>query len=50
MAKVMLSGLRCDRYGHEWLPREASSEPRVCPKCKIPYWNVPRKVAAPAKA
>ncbi len=46
MPKVMISmmGYRCERCGHEWVPRESSaSEPRVCPKCKSPYWDRPRK-------
>ena len=36
-------GYRCDRCGHEWIPRRADNEPAVCPKCKSPYWNRPRK-------
>jgi len=43
MAKVKLVGYRCDRCEHEWLPREKSTDPKVCPKCKSPYWNTPRK-------
>ncbi len=40
--------------GHEWLPRKqedgkAQPDPRVCPKCKSPYWNAPRK-SIPTKA
>lgn len=44
MAKVKLTvwGYRCERCDHEWVPRVDHS-PRVCPKCKSPYWNVPRK-------
>ena len=44
MAKVKLEvwGYRCERCGHEWVPRN-QEEPRVCPKCKSPYWNRPRK-------
>ncbi len=42
MAKVRLWGYRCERCGHEWLPRK-EEEPTVCPKCKSPYWNTPRK-------
>jgi len=44
MAKVQITvlGYRCERCGHEWVPRE-KQEPRVCPKCKSPYWNVPRQ-------
>ncbi len=49
MAKVQITvlGYRCERCAHEWVPREKDSagEPRVCPKCKSPYWNVPRKMA-----
>lgn len=39
--KVMLDEV----CGHEWLPRdrETDVEPKVCPKCKSPYWNVPRR-------
>jgi len=33
--------LRC-KDGHEWIPR-TDEFPKVCPKCKSPYWNVPRK-------
>ena len=38
---------RCERCEHEWIPRkQPESEadyPTVCPKCKSPYWNKPRK-------
>lgn len=44
MGKVPLMGYRCHRCGHEWLPRKSSKEePKVCPKCKSPYWDRPRK-------
>ena len=37
-------GYRCERCNHEWIPRRHSDqEPSVCPKCKSPYWNRPRK-------
>ena len=39
---------RCERCGHEWIPRKPWAEgerlPTVCPKCKSPYWNKPRWV------
>ena len=35
---VQLLGCRC-RCGHEWLPRERSEKPRVCPKCKSANWD-----------
>ena len=53
MAKVTLSGYQCERCSHTWLPREVGQEPKVCPKCKSPYWNTPRrskKASAPAAA
>lgn len=45
MAKVQLLvwGFRCERCGHEWVPRNKDDQPRVCPKCKSPYWDKPRK-------
>lgn len=33
---------KCDRCDHEWVPHSDNEEPRVCPKCKSPYWDVPR--------
>ena len=49
MPKVQLWGYRCERCGHEWLPRdrETETEPKVCPKCKNPYWNLPRRTPSP---
>lgn len=45
MVKVQLWGYRCERCGHEWLPRATSGDrlPKVCPKCKSPYWDTPRR-------
>ena len=31
---------------HSWYPR-APRLPKVCPKCKSPYWNKPRRNKAP---
>ena len=44
MAKVKLEveGYRCERCKHEWQAR-GKEEPRVCPKCKSPYWDTPKK-------
>ncbi len=36
-------GFRCERCVHEWVPNNIKREPIVCPKCKSPYWNIPRK-------
>ena len=44
--KIQLWGWLCERCGHKWVPRDMEGEPdgpRVCPKCKSPYWNRPRK-------
>lgn len=35
---VQLLGCRC-RCGHEWLPRDKTEQPRVCPKCKSANWD-----------
>lgn len=40
--KITLQGYKCERCGHEWIPK-GKETPKVCPKCKSPYWNVPRK-------
>lgn len=42
---ITIMGYKCERCGHEWLPRNGSQEPKVCPKCKSPYWNTPKKQA-----
>src|SRR2546428_10006770 len=40
-------GYKCDRCGHEWIPRQSNeSEPRVCPRCHSAYWNRPRRRSA----
>lgn len=31
--------LHCKRCGHNWLPRNYTEEPKVCPHCGSPYWN-----------
>jgi hypothetical protein len=48
MAKIQITGYMCERCGHVWTPRgekniSLKEEPRVCPKCKSPYWNVKRR-------
>lgn len=40
--KITLDGFRCERCEHEWVPRESDHEPRTCPACKSPYWDVKR--------
>src|SRR5262249_56957222 len=48
MPKVQIWGYRCERCGHEWVPRERHQEPKVCPHCKSPYWDRPRQSAMPS--
>jgi DNA-directed RNA polymerase subunit RPC12/RpoP len=38
---------KCKRCNHEWPSKQ--ERPRVCPKCKSPYWDKERK-NAPNKA
>lgn len=42
MAKILIEGYQCERCAHKWISREGK-EPKVCPKCKSPYWNTPKK-------
>lgn len=47
MPRVQIPGYLCERCAHKWVPRgEPSKEPVVCPKCKSPYWDTPRKSKA----
>lgn len=44
LVPITVMGYRCERCGHEWVPRGGlEDEPKVCPKCRSPYWNTPRK-------
>jgi predicted Zn-ribbon and HTH transcriptional regulator len=43
MVVVAAWGWGCCRCDHEWVPRNTTREPKVCPKCKSPYWNTPRR-------
>ena len=45
---ITVMGYHCERCAHEWVPRGgAEDEPRVCPKCRSPWWNRPRKTVMP---
>ena len=37
----MINIYDCLRCGHEW-PSRKERLPKVCPKCKSPYWNKPK--------
>ncbi len=46
--KLMLEGYKCERCGHEWVKRSTTEgDPVICPKCKSPYWNKPRRSEVP---
>lgn len=48
---ITVMGFRCERCGHEWIPRGGiEEEPKVCPSCKSPYWSKPRKSATTYEA
>ena len=46
IVEIKVRGFKCERCGHEWFPRDNKHEPKVCPKCKSPYWNSPKKQAS----
>jgi len=37
---VKLPTVKCNRCGHEWIPRVEN--PKWCAKCRSPYWNKKR--------
>jgi len=41
--KILIVGNKCYRCEYEWRPRDVEEKPRVCPNCKNPYWDKPRK-------
>ena len=45
VGRVSVEGYKCERCGHIWVPRKYDKNdfPVICPKCKSPYWNKPRK-------
>jgi DNA-directed RNA polymerase subunit RPC12/RpoP len=45
MAKIKISidGYKCERCSHQWIPRKEEN-PIICPTCKSPYWDKPKKV------
>lgn len=37
---IIVKGYWCNRCGHKWIPRKKN--PRICPKCKSAYWDIPK--------
>jgi NAD-dependent SIR2 family protein deacetylase len=54
MGEITFKGFKCERCGHIWAPRQAldseepTARPKVCPKCKSAWWDVPKKAPKPA--
>lgn len=44
---VAMSELVCHRCGHRWYPLPNRDATKVCPKCKSPYWDRPRRGIGP---
>lgn len=40
--KIEVEGYQCERCEHKWIPR-GKEAPKVCPNCKSPYWDTPRR-------
>jgi predicted Zn-ribbon and HTH transcriptional regulator len=40
MGHIQVEALKCERCGHVWMPRNIKAHPKVCPKCKSPYWDI----------
>lgn len=43
MIDIKIQYLKCNRCGHEWIPR-SPNYPKVCAKCNSPYWNKKRSM------
>lgn len=42
--QVQVKEFVCERCTHKWIP-SSQTKPRVCPKCKSPYWDKVKKPA-----
>lgn len=38
-----MTGYRCLRCNHTWIPHVKNSVPELCPKCKSARWHTARK-------
>jgi len=45
MPDTIILGYRCNRCEHEWVARNKTDRPTVCPKCKSPYWDKKKRQA-----
>ena len=45
MGITTITAYQCDRCKHKWIPRlKIEEKPTICPKCKSPYWDKPRRI------
>ena len=42
---ILIKGNKCYRCSHVWKQNNGDIKPKVCPKCKNPYWDTPKKEA-----
>ena len=43
IVKITRSGFECERCTHQWIPHKERDKPKVCPDCKSPYWDTPKR-------
>jgi len=41
MRIILPKKLECKRCKYKWIPRK--EEIRICPNCKSPYWDKPKR-------
>jgi len=41
--KMTNKEVTCKRCGSSWTPRKKVSEIVICPRCRSPYWNKPKR-------
>jgi len=43
MGDLMITKLKCQRCGHQWVPRQENIQ--LCPACKSRKWNEKKEAA-----
>jgi len=43
MTQTFSDARKCLRCGWEWIRRDRSKEPEVCPRCRTEKWNEPKE-------
>lgn len=41
MRAITVMGYVCERCSYQWIPKNPDVRPRVCPRCKSAWWDVP---------